>query len=98
MSQQAHRWVIDSITDDVAVIEVDGGRTVRLPRWVLPRGAAEGQILSVQHDVDAAGEHSILRIDVDRAATEAALHASRAQVDAIRKASAHRDPGGNISL
>jgi len=98
MSRQAHRWVIDSIADQVVVIEVDGEQTVHLPRWVLPRAAAEGQVLSVQHDLDAAGQHSMLRIEIDRAATETALRASRAQVDAIRKASGHRDPGGNISL
>jgi hypothetical protein len=98
MPRQAHRWVIDSITDQVVAIEVDGEQTVHLPRWVLPRGAAEGQVLSVQHDLDAAGDQSVLRIAIDRAATEAALRASQAQVDAIRKASGRRDTGGNISL
>ncbi len=98
MSQQAHRWVIDSIADQVVVIEVDGEETVRLPRWVLPRGAVEGDVLAVRHDVDAAGQRSVLRIEIDRAATEAALRTSQEQVDAIRKASSRRDPGGNISL
>lgn len=98
MPRQAHRWVIDSIADQVVVIEVDGEQTVRLPRWVLPRGAAEGQVLSVQHDLDASGNQSVLRIDIDRTATEAALRASQAQVDAIRKASGRRDPGGNVKL
>ena len=98
MPRQAHRWVIDSIAEGVVVIEVDGEQTVRLPRWVLPRGAAEGQVLSVRHDLDAAGEQSVLHIEIDRAATEAALGASRAQVDAIRRASARRDPGGDVSL
>ena len=98
MSQQAHRWVIDSIAEQVAVIEVDGEQTVRLPRWVLPRGAMEGHVLAVQHDVDADGQRSVLRIEIDLAATEAALRTSQEQVDAIRKASGRRDPGGNISL
>ncbi|MGH7668424.1 MAG: DUF3006 domain-containing protein, partial [Gemmatimonadaceae bacterium] len=51
MSRQAHRWIIDSIADHVAVIEVDGEQTVHLPRWVIPRGAVEGQVLTVQHDL-----------------------------------------------
>lgn len=98
MTRQAHRWIIDSIADRVAVIEVDGDQTVHLPRWVLPRTAAEGQVLTVQHDLDAAGRQSVLRIEIDQAATEMALRASQAQLDAIRKASGRRDPGGNISL
>ncbi|MGH7668634.1 MAG: DUF3006 domain-containing protein [Gemmatimonadaceae bacterium] len=98
MSRQAHRWVIDSIADQVAVIEVDGEQTVHLPRWVIPRGAVEGQVLTVQHDLDPGGQHSVLHIAIDRAATDSALRDSQAQVGAIRKASGRHDPGGDISL
>ena len=98
MPQQTHRWVIDSIAEHVAVIEVDGDRTVRLPRWILPAGAAEGQVLAVRHVRNAAGTHSTLHIEIDRVATDTALRASKAQVGAIRKASGRRDPGGDVAL
>ena len=96
MPRETHRWVIDSIAEHVAAIEVDGGPLVRLPQWVLPRGAAEGQVLRVAHELDAAGDRSTLEITVDRAATAEALDASRAQVDGLRKASARRDRGGDV--
>ncbi len=96
MPRQTHRWVIDSIAEHVAVIEVDGDRTVRLPQWLLPRGAAEGQVLLVHHELD--GERSVLSVEIDRAGTARALRESAAQVDAIRKASAPHDPGGDVTL
>jgi Protein of unknown function (DUF3006) len=98
MPRQTHRWVIDSIAEHVAAIEVDGGPVVRLPQWVLPGAAAEGQVLRVEHELDAAGERSTLEITVDRAATDRALDASRAQVDALRRASGKRDTGGDVKL
>lgn len=98
MPRETHRWVIDSIAEHVAAIEVDGTQMVRLPQWVLPRDAAEGAVLRVQHERDAQGERSTLSIEIDRAATAAARQASHAQVDAIRKASARRDPGGDVKL
>jgi Protein of unknown function (DUF3006) len=98
MPEQTHRWVIDAIADRVAAIEIDGDRTVRLPRWVLPRGAREGDVLAVRHTLDAEGERSALVIEIDRAATEAARRASREQVDAIRNQSHRRDPGGDVVL
>jgi Protein of unknown function (DUF3006) len=98
MPKQTHRWVIDSIAEHVAVIEVDGDRTVRLPQWLLPRGVAEGQVLVVHHDVDAHGDRSALIIEIDHVATAEALRKSAAQVDALRKASARHDPGGDIEL
>ena len=98
MPRQTHRWVIDSIAEHVAVIEVDGDRTVRLPQWLLPRDAAEGQVLLVHHELDGDGERSVLSIEIDRAGTARALRESAAQVDAIRKASAPHDPGGDVGL
>lgn len=98
MPRETHRWVIDSIAEHVAAIEVDGTQMVRLPQWVLPRGAAEGQVLRVQHELDARGERSTLSIEIDRTATRHALDASTAQVNAIRKDSARRDPGGDVVL
>ncbi|HEY5218895.1 MAG TPA: DUF3006 family protein [Gemmatimonadaceae bacterium] len=98
MPSEAHRWVIDSIAEHVAAIQVDGSAMVRLPQWVLPRGAAEGQVLSVTHELDGKGERSTLTIAIDRAGTATALRESKAQVDAMRKASSRRDTGGDIKL
>jgi len=98
MPREMHRWVIDSIADHVAVIEVDGAAMVRLPQWMLPRRATEGQVLHAKHEVDRNGQRSVLTIEIDEVATAAALDASNAQVDAIRKASAQHDPGGDVKL
>ncbi len=98
MPREMHRWVIDSITGHVAAIEVDGATMVRLPQWVLPRSAVEGQVLLVKHEIDGKGRRSVISIEIDFAATAAALDASKAQVDTMRNASARRDPGGDIKL
>jgi hypothetical protein len=83
--ESAHRWIIDVIEEDSASIEVDGGRMINVPRAMLPAGAREGHVLRVTLEIDEAG-------------TQAALEASRAQVEQGRKASRKLDPGGDIAL
>jgi hypothetical protein len=39
MATRRHQWIIDSIEEFIASIEVDGKRTIQLPQWFLPRGA-----------------------------------------------------------
>lgn len=96
MTTERHTWIIDSIEERVAAIEVDGNAVVRLPQWVLPRGAREGDVLAVSHELDADGERSTLRIALDPEAKERALEHSRRQTRKGRKAP--KDPGGDITL
>lgn len=96
MPTERHTWIIDSLAERVATVEVDGDATVRLPRWVLPREAGEGDVLAVSHERDADGRASTLRITVDRKATERALRRSQQQVAPGRKSKG--DPGGDITL
>jgi hypothetical protein len=56
-----HRWTIGSIEEFIAHIEVDGRQTMHVPKWMLPRGAREGDVLAVRHEVTA--EHSVLKIE-----------------------------------
>jgi hypothetical protein len=58
-----HRWTIDSIEEAFANIDVDGRQIVHIPKWMLPRGARQGDVLAVRHEVTA--EHSVLNIQVD---------------------------------
>jgi hypothetical protein len=97
MAKQSHVWRVDGIEEGVARIEEDGERMITLPSRLLPAGAREGQVLSVVRT--AAGKGSVtLTIEVDDAATAAALDQSRAQTSAILARSRKRDPGGNVSL
>jgi hypothetical protein len=90
------RWVIDSIEESMASIEVDGGRTITVPQSLLPANAREGHVLRVVREMAADGTRSTLSIDVDEAATRAALAASAAQTKkGTRQAN---DPGGDITL
>jgi hypothetical protein len=88
--------VIDSIAEHVAAIEVDGAEVVRVPQWILPARAAEGDVLAVLHDVTADGNRSVVTIDIDNAATVAARSASSEQVASINAVSS--DKRGNIKL
>lgn len=93
MSVGRRRWVVDSVEEGIAAVHQEGAGLVRVPAWMLPAGAREGDVLSVEHAADADGASS-LRISIDRGATEDALRRSRAQVDQAIA----RDPGGDIVL
>jgi hypothetical protein len=89
-------WTIDSIEEGIARLEEDGGRMISLPRHLLPSAAREGQILRVTGNP---GKHKIeLTIEIDEAATAAALARSKAQTAATMAASRKRDPGGDVAL
>jgi len=78
-----HHWVVDSIEESAASIELDDGTMVTIPLAQLPPGTHQGAVLRVT-------------IAVDAAATKAAYERSAAQVAMIRKQS--KDPGGDIVL
>lgn len=81
--------------EDAASVEIDGKHTAQLPKWLLPRGAKEGDVLQVTHDVAESGE-SRLSIVVDRAGTSAAMDRSAKQV--ADRGRSPGDPGGDIKL
>lgn len=81
--------------EQVASVEIDGKGTAQLPKWLLPHGAKEGDVLQVTHDVAESGE-SRLSIVVDRAGTSAAMDRSAKQV--ADRGRSPGDPGGDIKL
>ncbi len=87
-----HRWVIDSMGEDSAMLETEAGRLVSVPLALLPSGAAEGDVVRVTTaEGDAAHP---LEIVADPAATAEALRRSREQV----RPRPQNDPGGDITL
>jgi hypothetical protein len=79
-----HRWIVDSIEESMASVEVDGKTMMTLPVAMLPAGVRQGDILRVT-------------IEADEAATKKAYRDSQAQV---RKTAGRQpgDPGGDITL
>lgn len=96
MGAKQCRWVVDSMEESIASIEIDGERTVQLPKWLLPRSVKEGDVLAVTHDVAESGEESRLSIVVDRAGTRAAMARSAQHVGSTARSP--NDPGGDIKL
>ena len=96
MHNNEHRWVIDSIEESVASIEVDGKDMITLPLSLLPGGAKQGDVLSVTIDRPAKGQRAVLTLSVDEIATKKALADSAAQVKQGRPLV--KDPGGDITL
>ena len=90
----SRRWVVDSIEEGIAAVYQEGAGLARVPAWMLPPGAREGDVLAVEQSVDAEGASSSLRISIDRAATEEALRRSRERLSRA----ARGDPGGDIVL
>lgn len=92
MGVTVRRWVVDSVEEGIAAVHQDDGRMVRVPAWMLPPGAREGDVLAVEHDsTDGA---SSIHVAVDRTATDEALRRSREQV----RRALPGDPGGDIVL
>jgi hypothetical protein len=80
MPTEGHRWIVDSIEEFVASIEVDGGQMITVPQWVLPAGARQGHMLRVTHERPSSGGRSVLTIELDEAATHRAMMESAEQV------------------
>lgn len=83
MQRSRHIWTVDTIEEGAAAIEVDGRQVTTVPRWVLPSGAKEGDVLVVHHERGA--ERSSLVIEVDEDATRVALEKSASQVETMRR-------------
>lgn len=96
MPESTHRWIVDGLEENAASIEVDGKNMITVPRWMLPDGAREGDVLKVRHDRPPKGQRSSLTIEIDAAATKQALAESAAQVQ--KGAKRPNDPGGNVTL
>lgn len=92
MSDEARRWVIDSLEEGIAAVEEDGARMLHVPAWLLPASAREGDVLCVERRDEGAAVS--FRIEVDPAATQAALERSREEVSRLSGS----DPGGEIVL
>jgi hypothetical protein len=93
-----HRWAVDGIEEDMARIEEDGERIVTIPRYLLPPGAHEGQLLRVTRAPGKDRGSIILTVAIDDAATAAALAKSKAATDSAMTKSRKRDPGGDVAL
>ena len=78
-----HRWVVDRHERDLAVVQVDGGGFVDVPRWLLPRDARPDDVLTVT--VHAEPERATITIVRDPAATARARDAARAAHERLRR-------------
>jgi cation transport regulator ChaC len=72
-------WTVDSIEEGIAAVADEDGRMLRLPLWLLPDTVREGDVVAVAREEGADGV--VLRVAVDRDATERALRRSREQVE-----------------
>jgi hypothetical protein len=95
MKNERHTWTIDVIEEGAAAVEVDGRQVTPLPRWLLPEGAKEGDVLTVHHE--RSRERSTLTIEIDREEGKKALRRSKEQ-RARGSKMASNDPGGDVVL
>ena len=93
-----HRWVVDTIEESAAAVEVDGNTIITLPIWILPAAAREGDVLRVSHERPPKGQRSALMIEVDPTATKQSLADSADQVAKAKARTKQIDPGGDITL
>ncbi len=89
---ESHRFIIDRHEGDLAVVEVDGGPTLDLPRWLLPHAARPDDVLLVS--IEPGTDRTAVTIVRDVDATERARAAARRAMDRLQR----RDPGGDVIL
>ncbi len=89
---ESHRFIVDRHEGDLAVVEVDGGSTLDVPRWLLPHAARPDDVLLVS--VEQGTDRTVVTIVRDVAATERARAAARQAVDHLKR----RDPGEDVIL
>lgn len=85
-------WTVDSIEEGIAAVLDEKGTLTHLPASLLPDGTREGDVIAVERE-ESRGALT-LRLRIDRAATEAALEASRQQLARLEGS----DGGGDIQL
>jgi hypothetical protein len=74
MQSSRHSWIVTVLDEDSAALEIDGRALTPLPRWMLPAGVKEGDVLTVLHERKRRG--SRLTIVIDRARTAVAYQQS----------------------
>jgi hypothetical protein len=88
-------WVVDSIEENTAAVEQDGGTVYQIPRLLLPKGVKEGDVCQVTIKEGANPAALVVTVSIDEKATTAAKQRSAAQVAMKPKSN---DPGGPIKL
>jgi hypothetical protein len=96
MTPSTHRWIVDSLEELAASVEVDGDTMITVPQALLPARVRQGDVLRVAAERSPDGQRSMLTIEIDEAATKRALAESAAQVNKTVKQK--NDPGGDITL
>ena len=87
-----HRWAVDRVEEGTAAVEEDGDHMYQIPRWLLPAGARDGDLLAAA--VTKRGESEVtITVRLDRGATDAAMPPKSA-----KPARSPKDPGGDIAL
>ena len=87
-----HRLVVDRVEGEIVVVELEGGGTLDLPRWLLPPGAGEGDAIAAR----AEQVEGKWRVEMEVDAEETARRRASAKERVERLAA--RDPGGDITL
>ena len=62
------RLVVDRCEGDLVVVGDDGGRFHDLPRWLLPAGLREGDVVAVRGEGEGPGARVELRVDREASA------------------------------
>lgn len=87
-----HRLIVDRLEGEMVVVELAGGGTIDLPRWMLPPELREGDVIAASAGRSPDGWRVETR--VDPAATEERRSSAREALDRL----ASSDPGGDIQL
>jgi hypothetical protein len=62
------RLIVDRFEGDLVVVGDEGGRLLDLPRWLLPAGLREGDVVAVRGEGEGSGARVELRVDREASA------------------------------
>ena len=87
-ADETHRWAVDRVEEGTAAVEQDGDHVYEIPRWLLPAGARDGDVLSARVTASGDGEVTIT-VRVDPAAKKP---------KGAKAKRSPKDPGGDVVL
>ena len=87
-----HQLIVDRVEGEMVVVETEAGGTLDLPRWLLPPGVKEGDVILARPGQGKEGWSVAMEVDAEETGRRRA--AMKERVERL----ASRDPGGDITL
>jgi len=91
--EAGHRFVVDHLEGNLAVVEMEGGPVLDLPITMLPAGVQQGSVV-IAAVLDRTQVSITLRLTIDHDASSSRVTEAKDRLERLR----HQDPGGDLQI